>query len=131
MVRRQTRAQKRNRRQQNKSRRNNRRQNKSLRRKRQSRRKLRGGVNESGLRLFNEIMEVPRPKGEDGRAAVKEIIGQLRGYNNKGEYIGRSNWFGPVYDIEAMSYAAKLLESKIKAPPSYSTGRLAAASTVR
>ena len=44
MVRRQTRAQKRNRRQQNKSRRNNRRQNKSLRRKRQSRRKLRGGV---------------------------------------------------------------------------------------
>ena len=43
MVRRQTRAQKRNRRQQNKSRRNNRRQNKSLRRKRQSRRKLRGG----------------------------------------------------------------------------------------
>ena len=44
MVRRQTRAQKRNRRQQNKSRRNNRRQNRSLRRKRQSRRKLRGGV---------------------------------------------------------------------------------------
>ena len=44
MVRRQTRAQKRNRRQQNKSRRNNRRQNKSLRRKRKSRRKLRGGV---------------------------------------------------------------------------------------
>ena len=43
MVRRQTRAQKRNRRQQNKSRRNNRRQNRSLRRKRQSRRKLRGG----------------------------------------------------------------------------------------
>ena len=50
MVRRQTRAQKRNRRQQNKSRRNNRRQNKSLRRKRQSRRKLRGRTRRGGLR---------------------------------------------------------------------------------
>ena len=57
MVRRQTRAQKRNRRQQNNSRRNNRRQNKSLRRKRQSRRKLRGGSSSNQLYLSSHTQQ--------------------------------------------------------------------------
>lgn len=84
MVRRQTRAQKRNRRQQNKSRRNNRRQNKSLRRKRQSRRKLRGGV-----------------KPAAARAATGTIIGPYS--TNTGEGISNGNISNLLYEI----YTAK------------------------
>ena len=66
MVRRQTRAQKRNRRQQNKSRRNNRRQNKSLRRKRKSRRKLRGGWG------FRDTHRTQRYGSEPSQAQIEQ-----------------------------------------------------------
>ena len=78
MVRRQTRAQKRNRRQQNKSRRNNRRQNKSLRRKRQSRRKFRGAA---GSHEHNTRYSRHEKERAAAAAAAAEPIHHPSGYS--------------------------------------------------
>ena len=86
MVRRQTRAQKRNRRQQNKTRRNNRRQNKTLRRKRQSRRKLRGGFDN-----FVDLEMPPNVTPDETDAAIKlRLFLQKNGYLDTKENIGKT-----------------------------------------
>ena len=114
MVRRQTRAQKRNRRQQNKSRRNNRRQNKSLRRKRKSRRKLRGGgPHERGAQLFREIEENKMLDTDGGPFKVDEMIAILKGIYENGEPLPPSPFF-QNYKADAKIIAAELLEKKYK-----------------